>query len=625
MALQCTPDKLREEIRAATTVRDKHLEHVDKLVQMFHGSYWRSDRIPPRAVVENHAYEFLSVMIPSVVYDDPRVKVRAADPHQTDLYGTTTMGMRAAQIQASLNRWSVNDELGSSLIDAMMDFYFAYHVLKVTMTDHPGWQGYENAPQKPMLVLLDPSHFVLDAAARSNDPMKLGGPRLMGEMWKADREDLMNDPMFDADQVEKLALDLDLDRYDPERSRGVDVPSRDEVVCWDIWVPEKDVRMDHDYQLRMMQMGMEPVPPDAPGYNGSIYTVAAHATGEGVSKKTYFIRPPEPAFCPPWGQYVMSGYMKVKNSPYPLSPLMATAEQAEEVNAHMVAAAEDARHYKKFGYYKNLNSPDGHRLKNVRHGSMIGLDETEGVGQMELGGVGDVQYRYNEFAQERLRRVSGLSGSVRGEPDEDATATAESIAAQGTQTRIEGIKSAFRRGVTRMFKTAAWYAHYSESFRMVVGEEGYAINGQPEYFGGISEEAGTVDFDFFDLTLELEPYSMGHTDQVTLQRRMEGAWQKLVEAAPIMAQTPYIRWDKAIKAFMEVLNIEDAEDWLDMGAMAMSQVIQAEQQMGVRGGAPMEPDPALEGGSDVPESNERPAMTQARSQGALQGAAVRAF
>lgn len=628
MALNVSPDKLREEIEAACDVRDKHIAKVADLVKMFHGGYWRNDRLPPRAVVENHAYEFLSVMVPGVVYDDPRVKIRTANPMQTDALGLTTMGDRALKLQSSLNQWSINDELGGTLVDGLIDFYFAYCVWMVTMADHPGWQGYDAAPQKPHLVLLDPQHFFMDAAARSNDPTKLGGPRLNGHMWKADREDLLSDPMYDKEQVQLLALDSDVEKYDPEKHRGMDPPSRDEIVCWDVWVPERDVRMDHDYQLRMAQMGMEPVDPSEPGYSGTTYTIAACCSNDGIGKRSYYIRPPEPAFAPPWGRYIVSGYMKVPRSPYPLSPIMATAEQAEEVNAHMVAAAEDAASHKTFGVFNNLNAADGQRVKNVRHGHLIGLDEPEGFSTHEIGGVSEAQYKYNQFAQERLRRIAGLSSSSTGEPDADTTATAESIAQQGSQTRVEGIKQAFRRGVVRIFKTAAWYAHHGHGFRMAMGEDAAAI-GEPVFYGGISPEEGTYDpedpgnsFNFFDLSLSLEPYSMGHTDQLMLQSRMEGAWAKLIEAAPLMATTPHIRWGNAIKAFMEVLNIEDADEWIDQEALLEMQVINAEKAMvppvappGMEGMEGEQPAPAA---PEEPVAEPTPPASQAMQQQAGQ-------
>lgn len=618
MALNCTTESLRDEIRAATEYRDRFLEHVDKLVERYTGRYYRSDKTPDRAITENHAYEFLSIMLPSIVYDDPRVKVRAASPQQTDAFGATTMGERAAGIEAALNHWSINDEISAPLSEGAVDFYFAWSVFLVTLADQPGFQGVDMVPVRPYLMRLSQRHFFMDVNAKTYDPLQLNGPRMMGHMWKSDREDLLDDPSFDPAEVEAVALDTDLDKYDPERERGtIDIPTRDEIVCWDIWVPEKDIRYEQGYDGE--------VPIDAQGYNGTIYTIAANSTKEGVSKKTRTIRKPRPAYCPPWGNYVVSGYLKVPDSPYPLSPLVATAEQAEEVNAHVTAAAEDAKRYKKFVAYQNENAADGERLKRVRHGEAVGLDFAgkDNFQEVEIGGVSETQYKYNQYAMERLGRVSGLSQTMRGEADAGTTATAESIAQQGSQVRINGIKRAHRRGVIRIFRTAAWYAHFSEDMVYRLGEEG-SKHGLSEFRGGLAP--GMEDFNFFDLTLSIEPYSMEHTDEVLLQRRMNEAWTKLVEVAPIMATTPYIKWQEPLRAFFEVLNLEDADQWIDAEALTQMQVLNAEAQMGpptppAPGMAPGM-DPGVEGGPEP--APEGPAMTGAREQGAVNGAAHRA-
>ena len=69
-----TPEQLRDEIRAATEYRDNFLKHVDTLIERYTGRYFRSDRALDRAITANHAYEFMSVMLPSLVYDAPQFK-----------------------------------------------------------------------------------------------------------------------------------------------------------------------------------------------------------------------------------------------------------------------------------------------------------------------------------------------------------------------------------------------------------------------------------------------------------------------------------------------------------------------------------------------------------------------
>ena len=48
------------------------------------------------------------------------------------------------------------------------------------------------------------------------------------------------------------------------------------------------------------------------------------AVGIGDDETARFIRPPRPAFVPPWGPYSFFGSQKMPDCPYPLSPLIAT-------------------------------------------------------------------------------------------------------------------------------------------------------------------------------------------------------------------------------------------------------------------------------------------------------------
>ena len=359
--------------------------------------------------------------------------------------------------------------------------------------------------------------------------------------------------------------------------------------------------------------------PDEPGYNGTIYTVAVRSGENGVTKHPRMIRDPYPAYCPPWGPYVVSGYMKVPDCPYPLSPLVATAEQAEEVNAHTSAAAQDAKRYKRIAVFDITNQQDGQQIKRARHGEAIGVNDPNSTKEIEIGGVSEVQYKYNEYARERLGRVSGLSGTMRGEPEGDTTATAESIANSAGQTRIDGIKKAHRRGVERIMRTAVWYMHHGEDVYYRLGSEGEK-HGLREFAGGILP--GMEVFNFFDLTLNIEPYSMEHTDQAVLQRRITEAWDRLISSSEAMVQTPFVEWQKPLRAFFETLNIEDADQWVDFDMleqmqMAMTGMGAAQPGAGQQGA--QSPQQAPQPGAFNP--NGMAAMQMAQEQGGLQGAA----
>lgn len=604
-------DNLRQEIEAGITYRDKFLKEREKLIRRYTGRFFRSDKKADQAITENHGYEFLSLMLPSVVYDNPRCRIRAAEPFLMDSGGTQSIGQRAAAMELALNKWSENIELSNPLFDLAVDFYFSWSVFLLTVQDQPGYQGAEMVPQSPYPIHLDPYHFVMDPLARSCNAMQHDGPRFSGHMWTADKDDLLDDDTYDHDKVRALATDVDLDKYYPEREGMQDAPKRGELIAYDIWVPE------HQNS-------------DDPAMNGTIYTIAMGASPDGVTKQSAFIRDPRPAYCGPWGPYVLFGAYKVPNSPYPLSPLVATAEQAEEVNAHTTAAANDARAYKRFAYGRTGNVADAQRVQTVPNGHMVLLDDVEGVGQMELGGISQVQQTQMQLSMQRLERVSGLSSAKLGSPGR-GTATGESIADAAQNTRTDGMKRQFRKGVTALFRSAAWYMFYGDDIRIRLGEEGRAA-GLSEYRGGVYP--GMEEWNFFDLSLSIDALSLEHTDQAILQRRMTQAFEILTATAPIMPMTPWVHWREPIRAMFNALNVGEADEWIDF-----EQLTAATEQAAAGGAGPgaaggqgavtsgshvrgaVGPDPSTQPKHFAPNRNV-PAIAAAQERGALAGAAA---
>ena len=568
MTLRVTPDNLKSEVEAAVKFREEYSKETRKLVQRYTGRFYRRGREPDEPVVSNHAYEFLSVLLPAVAFDNPRCRCTALDPNISD--GYSTMGDRAAAIGAALNQWSSDDEISQQLGDAAVDFFFSWAVFMITTADKPGTKGFEMVPQKPYLMHLMNHHFSLDPEAKTNNPLSHDGPRHMEHMWRADVDDLMEDDLYNSDVVRDLAEETDLTEYNEGVSRGpgnpLDIPDRHEVLVWDVWVPEiQTPSADGEYD---------------PAVNGTIFSLARGHHPGGMTKKAEFIRDPRPAYCPPWGPYVIAGAYKVPGSPYPLGPLVATAEEAERVNAHEASAALDAANHKNFAYGKSAtNAGDANRIKQIRHGDIALLDDPETIGQMEIGGVTNSRYQYLEHAHESLNRRSGLSDAMRGQVMGGSTATESAIAQSGGESRKAWLTRSFRNAISKVFRSAAWYAFYGEDFHYRLSGDAQS-GGVVEYRGGLY--SGMDDFNFFDLGLVIDPLSIEHTSASLLQQRVTRAYEALAGSAPAMSQTPWIQWREPLRALFESLNIGEIDDWLDSSKLAQSQEeyvqLQREQQ-----------------------------------------------
>src|SRR5690606_40411314 len=86
-------------------------------------------------------------------------------------------------------------------------------------------------------------------------------------------------------------------------------------------------------------------------------------------------------------------------------------------------------------------------------------------------------------------------------------------------------------------------------------------------------------FDFDDLELIVEPYSMGRVSEQALQRRVTEFVEALIQMAPMMLQFPFIDWQQVIRNITQVLNLPNMSNVIDFQQMSMLGQMQA--QMGV--------------------------------------------
>lgn len=603
MGLKCDPENLYDEVKAAEQYRDRFLDKSDSLVMNFHGRYFDKERRPSTAITENFAFEFVALMLPSLMYGSPQFKVLSRTPNVLDdatqaqvdqlmmaygarsksdlaqmlgfnrfsdlvkAMGGLSMGLFAKGMEISLNRWAIVNEICNPLSLLAVDYFFNYGVAMTTTTDQPGHQNYEMTPQQPKIMRLSQYEFAMDPTAKTPRVLELNGPRHMEHIWKADYDDLLEDPLYNREEVEKLLLDKDLEKYDRVRKSGIDIPKRREILAWSIWVPEKgfsDVEMSLDHGIN-----------DTRGYNGVVYTLAVSATPDGTSKKARWIRDPYPAYVPPWGPYTLFGYLPVPNCAYPLSLLAATAEKAVALNAHSTAIAEDAAKFKKVAVYDQHNPAVGEALRDAQHGDFVGVPGNAAeIKEVTIGGPAKEQTDELIRIADGLRRLAGVSESSSGNPS-DRTATAESIADAGLRTRTSGMQEFFRRPTRTTAMAAAWYMFHGPDMRFDLDEEGerYGV----ETFTGGTE--GRTKFNFYDLALSIDPHSHEHVDRARVQEVLTNAIQLLATHAPVMAQSPWIKWKEPIRELFDVMNVGHTDDWFDDDALSTAQgQVQLEQQ-----------------------------------------------
>jgi hypothetical protein len=558
MALDLSPENLREEVERAEQLRDKHTQMIEQLVLGYTGAYYRRDHHPDEPTPENHAFEYVSLMLPLLAYDNPSVAVSstnaAFDP-------SIAVGMEEA-----LNQTTKNEDLQKLFERVAYDCLFGFGVLITTLEETTPQTGQVDAgdtepeeEETPPLMLprtnyLSPDRFFIDplAVCPTLNADGFDGIRFMGHRWVRDLEDLKSakgpdgEPLYDLAALEQLETDVGLQQlHRPDR---VETPTRREIVGYEVWVP--------------------PSRPDPYATsNGTIYTLAvlqdpqadgSSSANDDTSKKgrTAFIRKPRPYFGPAWGPYTLFGIYEVPGQCYPLGPIAAVAEQAEELNAHAHAAARAAGREKSITLVNSTENAAASAVKNAKDGEVWKVPNLNpnSVQQLELGGVNPARYEYMQALRERLDRNSGINDARRGNVQGKELATAIHTANDASKTRESYIQAKFQKAAAQVMKTRGWYLFHSENVVIPLSADaGKRLNmRQPVYHGGIHEGQENMPFD--SLALSIEPYSMERPNEAMLQQRTMTLLEWLLEVAEKIPALPFLQWEEILDLVGRVFN-----------------------------------------------------------------------
>jgi len=552
-----SPSNLRNEIQAAITARDHYLSVLDNLVKQRAGSAykdWRAGNADmPPDFPENHIHEYLSLTVPKLVFDNPRVAASSRRQGEPRIV--------AEALQAALNDWVDRVRLYVTLEDLANDILLMWAAAKVVQSPQPDTDGSYGAPHWPAIIRIPQRRFIIDPLCLCPSEAVY-----MGELIYRDKEELEEDaadPMsgWDLDAIENLATDsqpIPLRGGNPNNQNSL---KRGQVAYYEIWVRNARLEADEDAAMGMEQMA---VPGPEQGYNGVIYTIAE--SGEK------YLRAPRPFYGPSRGPYYFAGIHKVVDSPWPLSPIVATYSQQDELNAQARAISLANRRYKRLIFVDGTDPSLVNKVKSGEHDFVIPVKSGLRPGEIvpvEIGGATAIQIQQLGLLMDRLNRVSGITEAQKGQTG-DATATEASIADQASETRMAHCKRVFTDYVSELLRGVAWYLLHDDRVVIELGDEFASMTGmmQPVYFGGPYTEDGGTTFD--DLVLDIEPYSMERTGEAMMQRNAMQAFQVVSATIPLMPTSPFVDWRKLFTDLGNATNnpsLARAFNWEVLGMM----------------------------------------------------------
>lgn len=574
------PAKLMEEVQAAVRYRDQHLKSLDEQLQRYRGPAWRKDgyTVGSDYAPENTYYEYVSLMIPKLIFDNPRVQVQSRKPGPANDVATA--------MRYGLNRWVRDCVLRKRLVELATDMLFSFGVavVKESFADEAGRSvslptKETQDPSKPLWPVVEricQKQFIIDPGCeRPSDAI------YMGHEFRRTRKDLLEmAKKTEGWNVEAVREAAAAEPY-AKKGQNAQYPNRDEIVVYEIWVAD---------------MELEESPGAEMGFHGTILTMAACESAQGAQPIGKYLRKPRPYYGPRTGPYSMFGVYKVPDSPIPLSPLTAVESQITDLNQHVRSASNSMMKHKRI---VGVNDPRTAQLvKDTGHDYVAVVPFEDGramVQEFELGGQTEQQANWIATCRERADRALGMDEALRGAVSGAGTATEHTIASEAANTRIAYIKQAFSDSVTALLEKVAFYMYHDDRIVFPLGSEvGRALGMPPDavpYFegGGHDLEEG---YTFEDLELEIEPYSMERASEGMAQKRAMEMHGMIMNTLPAMQQYPDYPWLDHFQKIGNAMNTPDLPELvrpelLDRFAQDLQRMQQSQAMAALKSGTPM--------------------------------------
>lgn len=577
MALKLSPYTWYEEVRAAEEYRDQFLDDWEDVLEGYYGPGYKPDAGPMqrRHNVENHAFEWLSLMVPQVTASKPRVRVKS------ERMGPARLGAKAQTF--AVNRWIRQANMKGTAELHATDYGLKYCIGYVSPRPQPGMSNGSTPSRWPHYRRLSPRRYLQDPLA-----IEFEEQRWRSHLVIRDKEDLLKEAReypergWNVEAILGLPESQDIHKYrgygqaDSYNEYFVD---RHEVSYWVIWAPE-----------------IQPDPKKGPdkGYNGALLFLGVGESYDDSVDDARWIRPPQPYYGPPWGPYQTSGAYIVPDDATPLSPIAGTKAQAEHLNAVARANQRAVEDYKRMALVSNADPDLEITVTEGRHGYVYTTnaeDLSKQVVQMELGGLTTQMLAAEDRARQSLDRNTGLPEAMRGNVEGGATATEVNAAMSGGSIRVQHHVDKFRDFQVSNLRTVSWYLEFDDTIQpFALGEDAARMlqdeTGRPmeEVWYGPGLADGQRYEDFWDYDFEIELYSMERTSEQQAQMQAQELDYLVMQIGPAMLANPHVRWKEYLEKRGELRGIGDygrlfdVDMALELGAQMMQMGMLQEPQ-----------------------------------------------
>ncbi|MGI2905374.1 hypothetical protein [Tolypothrix sp. VBCCA 56010] len=558
--LDLEPTKLAQEISTALELRREITRNSERVIRSMAGDYYRTSWNKPELnQFCTHVYEFLRIMVPQMVMNNP--KVRVSDMGITD--NSTEALQLGLESVIHLNR------LAHTLVDMAVDNFIDFTVGMVCLEPTPGYRGDRSpgafTPKFPAIKRVSPRLYFRDPHAPLHER-----PRFEGHLWVKDRRELLalveedelngQEPRFDAEVLAALpSATLSSIKEDLIADGLVFHDPTEQVVGLDVFV------------------------------HGTGELLECAYAGEGDLRVLRRARKYRGDRSGPY--HLFRGQLRPPDQVYPLSALAATLKKVDEYNTHRAKADNDAKKAKMVGITSGQDRVITHKLTEADSHSIISVPGFNGQVQfVTFPGVMPETAQWIGNIQQELERTSALTATMRGEISTDSTAREVSEAAGYADVQTKSAEARFTEDVAVLLQKAVSLMDNNPDviFPLAAVDPATGKKMRAEFRGEDQDPNDVYPWER-SLTVTIEPYSMPYTRADVLARQTQDAQAYVLKLLQVEQATPGLKAEAMMNDVLDRINIPDGADrYVDWNArkQLLASALMARQQQQLAAAVP---------------------------------------
>lgn len=493
---------------------------LSQMVGRFYTNMKGQDKEDKRASPMNLLHSAVTTLVPNLVYNEPKTKVRSDiliyRPYAETLELATNFLVKRIDLRMTLRK-------------AIYDAIFMAGFVKTGIASGDQFltlDGVDVEIGQPYAERVDPDDIVLDPWARDWDEQSF-----IGNRYRANLDDLIETGLYEPDELIKLSKDYDLKKRSASNLSGSVSGEYDEVqryvdLC-EVYFPREQVIVTLPYY-------------DSGGKADNFLRVADY---NGPEK----------------GPYHMLGFTPVSDNLMPVAPASIWYDLHILGNRIARKLARQAERLKRVLAYEGEAQEDVGEIADADDGETVRVNSVNNIKELTFGGAAPDSYQWMEWVKRAFSEQSGNSELLSGTDTNSPTLGQAEILQANTSVRLGDMQGMVYEFTATIARDLGYFLHTDPLIDLPLVKRVNGVDTQVYYTPEMRE--GT----FFDYTFKVEPYSMARPDpNQAVRRKLEFATNVIPAATQAaMMLGPGFNIGAFLKSMAREVQLEEADEWLN--------------------------------------------------------------